>query len=107
MKFNYQLKKQATKKQTAQDVCSMAERSEIKQLFVQFTLLKELKELEDEPKDFCRDTERDIRVIMQQTADLNQKLELTAARVDQLEARVSYLDDAEIENQKTMKWVKS
>lgn len=85
----------------------MAERTDIRQLFVKLkdTLTKELKELKDELKDFRHDTERDIRMIMQQTTDLNQKLWLTTAQVDQLEAWVSNLDDVEIENEKTTKWL--
>ena len=44
---------------------------------------------------------------MQQIVDLNQKLDATTTCVDQLEVRVSDLDDAEADNQKTTKWVKS
>lgn len=109
MKFDYQPKKKTErKKSTAPDARSMAEKNEIKQLFAELkeTFAKEFKELKDELKDFRQETERDIRTIMQQTADLKQKLDSTITRVDQLEARVSILDDAEIESQATSKLVR-
>ena len=75
---------------------------EIQQLFGELkdSLTKEFKEPRVELKEFRYDTERDIKTMMQQTVDLHNNLDLIVTRVDQLETRVSSLDDAEINNQK-------
>lgn len=76
----------------------MAEKCEIQQLLLKDSLTKEFKEMRVELKEFRQDTEQ--KTTMQQTADLRNNMDLIVTQVDQLETRVSSLDNAEIINQK-------
>ncbi|KAL7402902.1 hypothetical protein ABVT39_021457 [Epinephelus coioides] len=98
IKFKENIKKEKSEKNAK----GMVEKCEIQQLFGQLkdSLTEEFKELRVELKEFRQDTERDIKTIMQQTADLLNNLDLIVTRVNQLETRVSSLDDTEIINQK-------
>lgn len=103
-------KKKPTKKHTGEDETrSMAAQGEMHKLFAELkeSLCQEFQVLKMELKDFRRETERDIQKIMQQTADLNEKVNATTTRVEHLESRVSDLDDAGANNQQTMEWMKS
>ncbi|KAL7381300.1 hypothetical protein ABVT39_003530 [Epinephelus coioides] len=85
IKFKENIKKEKSEKNAK----GMVEKREIQQLFGELkdSLTKEFKELQVELKEFCQDTERDIKTIMQQTADLRNNLDLIVTRVDQLETR--------------------
>lgn len=71
------------------------------------SLTKEFKELRDDLKEFRQDTVRVIETVMQQTTDLRQNLEMTRTHMDHLEVRVSELDDAENNLQKTAEFLRS
>ncbi|KAL7402183.1 hypothetical protein ABVT39_010994 [Epinephelus coioides] len=85
IKFKENIKKEKSEKYTK----GMVEKREIQQLFGELkdSLTKEFKELRVELKEFRQDTERDIKTIMQQTADLRNNLDLIVTRVNQLETR--------------------
>lgn len=82
----------------------MAEKHELQKLFGELkdSLTNELQGLRSELKEFRQDCDRDIKTIMQQTADLRKDMERIGGRVDELEARVSSLDDDGTNNNKLM-----
>ena len=83
----------------------MTDASEIKHLFADLkdSITGEIKALRAAFHEFRAETERDMKKIMQQTAELGRDTEMTNARVLELEARVSELEDESITHQKTLK----
>ena len=55
------------------------------------SLTKEIQEFRDESKAFQERTDKDIKIIMDQTAELRKDVEKTEKRVSCLESRVSCL----------------
>lgn len=109
-KLEARKKKKLTNKQTEVDnSMAAASQEEMHKLFADLkeSLNQQFHGLNKELIDFRQNTERDIQKIMQQTADLKQKMNATITRVDQLETRVSDLDDAGANNQQTMGQMKS
>lgn len=107
-KLKARKKKKSTNKQIEVDNSMAAAQEEMHKLFADLkeSLKQQFQGLKRELTDFQQNTERDIQKIMQQTADLNQKMGATITRVDQLETRVSDLDDAGVNNQQTMEQLK-
>lgn len=89
---------------TAQEQ-TITDASEIKHLFADLkdSVAGEIKALRAAFNEFRAETERDMKKIMQQTTELRRDAETTNARVLELEARVSELEDESITQQKTLK----
>lgn len=105
---NLLLKKKKGHRANMQEI-TMTDKEELHQLFADLktTFTKEITEFRDEFKAFQQDTKKDIKTIMEQTADLRHEIEKTAKWVDHLETRVSALDDAENVHQKQAKQMKT
>ncbi|CAJ1057728.1 uncharacterized protein LOC117557980 [Xyrichtys novacula] len=90
--------------QTAQGQ-TMTDAGEIKHLFADLkdSITGEIKALRAAFTEFRAETERDMKKVMQQNTELKRDAETTNARVLELEARVSELEDENVTHQKTVK----
>lgn len=101
-------KKKKKLKQTKEPT-SMAEKQELQHLFGELkdSLTNELQKLRVELKEFRQDCDKNINIIMQQTADLRKDMDQIGGRVVELEDRVSTLEEAGANNKTTMETMKS
>ncbi len=76
----------------------MTEMAEIKHLMLEMkeSLSKEFKDFRMDFKEFWAETEKDIKMIMQQMAELRCNVNKTSDRLEQVERQVSETQDTEI-----------
>ena len=84
------VRKKRVNKHFAAPVSTMAEMAEIKHLMLEMkeSLSKEFKDFRMDFKDFRAETEKDIKMIMQQMAELWCDLNKTSDRLEQVERQV-------------------
>ncbi len=101
------VRKKSANKHFATPASTMAEMAEIKHLMLEMkeSLSKAFKDFRMDFKEFRAETEKDIKMIMQQTAELRCDLNKTSDRLEQVERQVGETQDTEILHHKTINYL--